>query len=359
MNKNKIDDKRSQKDFKNITFSKFKKSDVKKELIKTIRENKIEEACYWSAELVCSGHFIDLWDTILLVTSKYIHLGNPKLPIYIEIRYDKFKELVQNGYVDNELKMRNNMEIRELFCEITCVLSMSNKKQGLIQSKIIDKDFKMTEMQPRLKADTLDYCNNIFMKEDPKELFVALNELCYHMSIKSESFINAIYWIEWILEYEKKCQKEKKINIFCERRSTIPVNSSNQKDIVWMIWDCILYASTRKHNSVLKINKSLLNMFCARFIPSSKRKRRFLMYFAVSLVTDYYNLNIKIINNDQLIEKIKKNIDQIYKQIKKHEIGSGTKYLFNNSFNGGNLEKTISKLNKLDSLMGMVPRNNN
>ena len=66
-----------------------------------------------------------------------------------------------------------------------------------------------------------------------------------------------------------------------------------------------------------------------------------------------------MINNDTLIEKIKKNINQIYKQIKKHEIGSGTNYLFNNSFNGGNLEKTISKLNKLDSLMGMVPRNNN
>ena len=359
MDKFKIDDKRTQKDFKNITFSKYKKSDVKKELIKSIRNNKIEEACHWCAELVCSGHFMDLWETILLITSKYIHLGNPKLPLYIEIRYNKFKELVQNGYINNELKMRNNMETRQLFCEIICVLALSNKKQGLVQSKVTDKDFKIVEMQTRLKADTLNYCNSIFMKEDPKELFIALNELCYHMSAKSESFMDAIYWIEWILEYEKKCKKEKKINIICERRPTIPVNTNNQKDIVWMIWDCILHASTRKHNSVLKINKSLLNIFCSRFTTTSKRKRRFLIYFATSLITDYYNLNIKIINNEPLIEKIKKNINQIYKQIKKHEIGSGTNYLFKNSFNGGNLEKTISKLNKLDSLMGMVPRNNN
>ena len=90
MDKFKIDDKRTQKDFKNMTFSKFKKSDVKKELINTIKNNKIEEACYWCAELICSGHFVDLWETIFLLLGKH-YLGSPKLPIYIDLRYTKFK----------------------------------------------------------------------------------------------------------------------------------------------------------------------------------------------------------------------------------------------------------------------------
>ena len=39
-----INDKRQQKDFKKITFSTYKKSDVKKELIKCIYNGKIEKA---------------------------------------------------------------------------------------------------------------------------------------------------------------------------------------------------------------------------------------------------------------------------------------------------------------------------
>jgi hypothetical protein len=74
------------------------------------------------------------------------------------------------------------------------------------------------------------------------------------------------------------------------------------------------------------------------------------------LLTEYVDNSVKIINNSELIEQIKKKINVIYKQIKVNEITPNTDYLFNNSYNSGNLEKTIERLEKMNSLTNLIPR---
>ena len=133
---NEINDIRSESDFRGITFSSYKKTDVRKELINSLSSSKIEPACYWSAELVCSAHYLELWDIIITFASKYIHLANPKLPLYIEMRYESFKSIISNGYVGNELRLRNHPKMRSLFAEIVCVLCNSKRQHKYESVKI-------------------------------------------------------------------------------------------------------------------------------------------------------------------------------------------------------------------------------
>ena len=349
-----ISDKRKQKEFKGYSFSKYKKTEVKKRLTESIKQGKVEESCYWSAELICAGHFIDVWEVIISCTGKHIHIGNPKLPIYIELRMNAFKEIVNNGYVDREIKMRNNQKVRELFVEIICILCFSRKMHSFNQIKIDKNDFDVTNLGFRLKASNVRYGEPVFMKEDPKELFVAVNELAFCVSKDCLNTHNACYWIEWILEYERICKKKKE-KCKCERRTFAPIQDKFQHDIVWLIWEIILHESTKRDKVTQKILQSILQIFSIKYTEAVKRRRIHMLYFAINLLTMKCNYNTSIIENTTLIQNIITKINSIYSILKKNEIKPDTDYLYHGLNTESNLEKTVKKLDVLNSI-GFIPR---
>jgi len=352
-----INDIRTQKDFKGVSFSKFKKTDVKKELLNNLINSKIEPACYWSAELICSGHYSDLWEIILFFYTKHIHLGNPKIVVYLELRIQQFRDIVSNGYIDSELRMRNNSKIRRLFGEIMCVLCDAKRKHSFDIVKIKKDDFDMTQLHDKFKATSNKYAQDIFLNEDPKELFPALNEIGFSLSEDGKNVMNACYWIEWIIEFETIC-KGKREKIFCERRNFPKVDTNLQKEIIWLIWDLFFNEAKKRNKFIQKVVNSLFTLFTLKYTSGSHKKRRNILYFAASILCENISNEEEIIRNSQqeIVSNILKKIDMIYGQIKKNEETPGTAYLFND-VKTYNLEKTIEKLEKMNSFgESFIPR---
>lgn len=351
MNDTDINDKRSSHDFKGVTFSKFQKSKVRAELIQCLITSKVEPACYWAAELICAAHYGDLWEIIILFIGRYIHLGNPKLPIYIAMRFKNFKEILTNGYVGNELAMRNNIKIRQLFAEIISVLCHSRKKHSLEAVKILKADeFNMTHMASKLKAPTIKYVEDIFKPDDPKELFIAMNEFSYHLTKDSKNSVSACYWLEWILEYETLCKNKKELCIG-ETRQFAPIQDKFKNDIIWLVWDIILHECFNKKNSLLtKIINALLEIFSIKYTVGVKKRRKFLIYYAISILTDPLDLTIDIIANKNELDLIIKKIGVVYKDVKKNEESLNVDYLYT-GMERSNLDKTIERLEKMNAIM--------
>ena len=346
-----INDVRPGPQFKSISFSGYKKTDVRKQLIESMKNGKLEPAANWCAELICAGHFMEVWEIILHYTGKHIHLGNPKIVIYLQMRFDIFKNIMTQGQYLNELQLRNHPTIRKLFAEVISTLTLSNRKHSFEPIKINRvEEFDMTQMTERLKATSMSYAVDILKKEDPKELFIAINEFSYHISKDSHSTIGACYWIEWLIEFDAICKKRRE-PCFCEKRSKIAVEKKYQRDIIWILWDSLFYYCEIIENQYIdKLMKAIFDIFCIKYTTASSKKRRYLLYFAVALLTEPVPTNIELMTNKPMIQNVVEKINEVYKQIKKQEESPNTEYLFANLQKENAFEKSLKKMDLVNSI---------
>jgi len=346
-----INDIRTQPMFKGISFSNFKKPEVRKQLIENIKKGKVEPACYWCAELVCAGHYMEVWETILHYAGKHIHLGNPKIVVYLEKRFEIFRNIMKQGLFLNELQLRNHPTIRRLFAEIICILTLSNKKHSFEPIKINRlEEFDITQIADKLIAPNIHYVENIFKKTDPKELFIAANEFAYNISKDNHCTINACYWIEWIIDFDILCKK-RKTPCFCELRSDLPIEKKYKRDTIWLLWDILFYYSETLGNAfITTLMNSIFSLFCIKYTTASCKKRRYLLYFAVALITEPVPTNIELNTAKEVVKTVVDKIDSIYKQIKKNEKSPNTEYLFANMEHENTFEQSIKKMEMVNSI---------
>jgi hypothetical protein len=97
---------------------------------------------------------------------------------------------------------------------------------------------------------------------------------------------------------------------------------------------------------------SLKELFTAKYTPGSTKKRKFLLYFAVEIITEHYSLENELFtqHTKQVLSSVTQKINLIYKQIKKNEQSPNADYLFNNLDTKNNFERSMKQLEMLNSV---------
>lgn len=295
--------------FKTHTFSNFKKSKVMKELENCIYYQKKEEAFYWTGELICSGHVLELWNLFLYIMCKYIHINNPRLPLYIDKKFNEFKDI--SNQLKDDLDLRNQIEVRTILFSITLLLCESKRDMILEDLHFI---FKFENIFTNLKAPNVDFIKPYFKEGDPKEIYIPLNECAYHL-IETKNRMDIFYWIDWMIQYDEQCIKKKK-PIQCITRDFVPVKSNN---IIWILFE--LFLSFQEPVVLYKIIESLMKLFSIKYTTSTNKKRKHILNLCVLIIiNDSVDFTTKIIENTSVFIPIQENIKLIFEQIKKNEI---------------------------------------
>ena len=306
--------------FKTTSFSNFKKNELCKNLQNSIYYNQREEAFFWTCEMLCTNMLLEIWDTYFNLMSKYIHIHNPKLPLYIEKKYSEFREIV--GQNDTIQHVQNSTKLRIIFCSITTVLSCAEKLTILdqLQYKFL---FKIESLYENLKAPNTTFVSLVYRQGDPVEYLIPFNEFIYHLT-ETKRKVDIIYWLNWIIEYDILCRKKKK-TIGCVSRDFYQnPRKSLETNIIWIIWDSLFVIINKGKYSqgMINIVNSIFNLFTVRYCVSVNKKRVSLICHTIEmmLLSKDIKYNTPILSSSDEFANLEENISIVMEQIKKSEV---------------------------------------
>ena len=134
-----VEDTRPQQDFRVKTISGYKVTDVQNAFKKSLTDSRLEEACHWGIELLCSGYIHKIFNCLFNIFTKNIYTNNPLLAEKLLIRFEFFVNIKNlfsiNAKKVNEkeilLKLRNVQAIRNHIVELIVILVNSNKGKSI------------------------------------------------------------------------------------------------------------------------------------------------------------------------------------------------------------------------------------
>jgi hypothetical protein len=308
MNTEDILDTRTSAQFYEITFSGYERKRVKQLLEMALYEGQLDKAVMAMVELVCAGHFNDIWQTCLLVYLRFVHLNSINFLVFFHQSWLTFRKIV--GQNKKSLSFRNHSEIRLIIYKIVGLLTLLPKHAELVsfyKYKIIQEDFDSAANLDKYHAGINYLPPPLFTESDPTELYYPLNELYYHLKV-TQNRIQIYYWLDFLLEYYTK-NKE----LACFQKPEYL-----DTEMIWLIWDIFRQILSEKRRLSWLENLQTVYEICR------KKRQPFpiFYYFLVELILAPTHL--KASNIPQLESNLPPFPIEAYIEIKQHEIMTGS-----------------------------------
>lgn len=344
-----IFDTREESDFRGMSFSGFKVSQVAARLQRAYTDKCVEEACFWTAELVAAGHYAKLWEVASVAAASNHATASPRVAILAASHFETFKRLVESGYQGRELELRNNEQIRSMFAELAAVLCTARRQHPTPPVRIrAATDFDMATMAGRLEAPDTSFASAIFKDGDPKELFVAVNEFSFQLTPDQASSVGGCYWVQWIVAFIRHCSP-KGGRMEAHSRELAPVPDAHKRDPIWIVWEVLILRANARGPVAGRAVEALLQLYSIKYTPGIRTRRAPVLYAAVSIVTTAVDFTIPAASDPDAISNIvAKGIVGPYRELKKHEVGSGQ----GQGDSQTNRQKTSARLQRLNALLG-------
>lgn len=348
-----INDTRDTKELSKISFSGFSIKDVVNALNKSLMNCKIEEAVHWSVELLLSGQSEKFWEKIFSISLKNININNPKIPNFLFKRYSKFVKLkikysgsTKSTNIAGFLSLRNSQTVRNMFCEVCVIICNSTKLKALTTPKIKEGDFNSHFIKTKIVANKANIVNDKLKYGDPEELRIPLNE--FNFCLKTRKWELCIYWLAWILEWERRNTKKDKYYI-CGFRKIEGLSEKYCTDVIWIIWEIIIkeIVLLRDDNASTQIF-SLFKLYKFDFKPTKKSKRVFFILYAIKYFTEIYSFKQDIIPNYYQLIQACSNINIMFNEKKKFEVNKHKHILEQQTHNSIKTQATSSIQRKLE-----------
>ena len=275
---------------KEKSFSGYRKTKVKTQLLKSIQEGSIDKALFWAIESSLSGSGLNLIESLCLFASTDINIVNPNLPnLLLQIYTSTNSIIVKNNNDKKNNKnflLYNNQVVRNNIAQIVSVITVSPKSK-LPKFPIWKKNSSLNPRlyKNRIKRNTFHYIQDIVKISDSNEIYIPLNEIDWAINYQGDvanATIHFLFWFSWLRQLEKRNPNKK----FCSNRDIPEVPQACLGDISWAIWQIILrkllednYGIGTKHSV-----GSLYKLFRINYTKSKKFTRSSYIIYAVMLI---------------------------------------------------------------------------